>query len=551
MFPAGSDSNKNTDMAHVTPPISAIRALSAGEHTELDLLRRLADGLPDRYELFHSVDWTRSDPRGDSHGELDIVVVNDAGDLALLEVKGGVLTLEAEGLFKQYGAENKDVGRQAEWQFSGIQHRLRNEGLAARLMHFLVLPHQRVGEHSAVAYPRDRIADATDCEDLLGFIQRKLGSGQPGELKARVCAFLQNRLTVQPDVSALAGSLKKRVTQISDGLATWVPRIHAPSGVVRVRGTAGSGKTQLALTLLRQARVKNQVAAYVCFNRPLADQMREFAPDGVEVTSFHQLCWDAAGRPVTVADYNALATRYVTVQAQAAADLDLLVIDELQDMQAEWLQALLSRVRDDGRIYLLDDPAQCLYPDREEIDIAEAVVITSNENYRSPRKVVETINFLCLTDEPVQACSPFEGELPNIRSYDPAGGGLARVTVKAVQGCLDKGFALQDIVVLSWRGRESSRLMSLECLGDWKLARFTGDYDQYGRPIWTEGDLKVETIRRFKGQSAPAIVLTEVDFDELTPLRRNLLFVGLTRAQMHLEWVASEAAQQALARHCG
>jgi superfamily I DNA/RNA helicase len=58
----------------------------------------------------------------------------------------------------------------------------------------------------------------------------------------------------------------------------------------------------------------------------------------------------------------------------------------------------------------------------------------------------------------------------------------------------------------------------------------------------------VETIRRFKGQSAPAVVLSEVDVDTLTPLARRLLFVGMTRAQMHLALVMSETGQEALRR---
>ncbi|MFM2060186.1 MAG: hypothetical protein RLY71_4571 [Pseudomonadota bacterium] len=52
-----------------------------------------------------------------------------------------------------------------------------------------------------------------------------------------------------------------------------------------------------------------------------------------------------------------------------------------------------------------------------------------------------------------------------------------------------------------------------------------------------------------KGRSAPAVVLTEIDMEILGPLQRRLLFVGMTRAQMHLELVLSERAQKALENH--
>ena len=58
--------------------------------------------------------------------------------------------------------------------------------------------------------------------------------------------------------------------------------------------------------------------------------------------------------------------------------------------------------------------------------------------------------------------------------------------------------------------------------------------------------MKVETVNRFKGQSAPAVVLCEVDFESLTERDKRKLFVGLTRAQMRVDVVISERAALAL-----
>lgn len=533
-------------MPHITPPLSTIRPMSPGEHTELDILRQLANGLPDAFHLFHSVDWSQAGPAGDRHGELDIVVINAAGDVAVLEVKAGALDLAGDGLGKWYGGQRKDVGQQAQWQFGALLHRLRSERLPVRLMHFLVLPHQRVADQGTVAYPRERIADAEDCRDLPGFLLRRLGTGLPdAELQERVCAFMHNRIALQPDLSALRSSLQQRVQAISGGLATWVTRIQAPGGVVQVHGTAGAGKTQLALQLLRQARVQGAAAAYVCFTRVLADQMRDAAPGTCRVTTFHELGWEVAGRPELVTDYAALSRRYLQALDGREPDLDLLVIDELQDMQPEWVQALLSRVRSQGRIYLLGDPDQSLYTDREEFEIPDAVLVRAQENFRSPRKVVELINLLQLAGQTVAPCSPYVGEIPALHVCDPATSNVLRHTERAVRNCLERGFALDDIVVLSLRGRESSMLLSRQQLGDWPLIRFTGGYSA-GQPIWTDGTLLIDTVRRFKGRCAPAVVLTEIDFEQMDALQRRLLFVGMTRAQMHLELVMSPAAQAAL-----
>jgi hypothetical protein len=211
----------------------------------------------------------------------------------------------------------------------------------------------------------------------------------------------------------------------------------------------------------------------------------------------------------------------------------------------EWVQALLHRLKDAGRLYVMDDPDQCLYPDREPIDLPEAVVVTSRENHRSPRKLVELVNLLKLTEEPVEACSPFEGELPGFHTYQPGDRSLVKATVAAVERCLGMGFSLDDIVVLTWRGRERSELHN-ETLGPWGLRRFSGRYDEQGRPCWSDGALTIDTLRRFKGQAAKALIITECSFEALPPDVKAMLFVALTRSQLHTEMVMTSCAEQAI-----
>jgi hypothetical protein len=546
--------------------------MSQGQHAEVELLRQLAGGLPDTFHLFHSVDWAQANPAGDSHGELDIVVVNQSGDLALLEVKAGELQFTAQGVFKRYGEKTRNVSSQTHWQFGGVQHRLRSAGLDVRLMHFLVLPHVTVSAQAAtIGFPRERLLDQTDCQALAQAVLSRLGSGRPDVVCEKVCAFLLDRLQCKVDVAALAGQLQSWTRHLSGGLAEWVPRIQAPGRMVRVQGTAGSGKTQLALSLLRQAAAAGRRAGYVCFNRPLADHMREIAPSGCEVQTFHQLCWAAthhAAPDVGLSDPAAGVTAtelaqsiegYAAKVAQQGPDLDVLIVDELQDFQGEWLLTLVDRLRVlqggegapapgalDG-LYLLDDPDQCLYPDRQELDIADAVVVTCHDNHRSPQRVVETVNQLRLTAQPISPRSPLVGAVPGFTRWKsgtaPA---LKARTVEAVQACLDAGYALNQVCVLTWRGLERSLLQTENTLGPWSVARYTGRFDANRRPLFTEGELRLETLRRFKGQSSPAVVLTEIDFERWTDLERRLLFVGMTRARMHLELVLSDRAEALL-----
>jgi superfamily I DNA and RNA helicase len=84
--------------------------------------------------------------------------------------------------------------------------------------------------------------------------------------------------------------------------------------------------------------------------------------------------------------------------------------------------------------------------------------------------------------------------------------------------------------------------MPFDRLGAYTLRRFDGTYDEAGNPVFQEGDILVETVFRFKGQSAPCIILTEIDFETLDERVARRLYVGATRARMQLAMVMSDGA---------
>jgi hypothetical protein len=160
---------------------------------------------------------------------------------------------------------------------------------------------------------------------------------------------------------------------------------------------------------------------------------------------------------------------------------DLLLLDEVQDLQPEWVDSMLTRLRPNGRAVLMEDPDQQLYADRVPFDVPDAVTVTSNENFRSPRAIVRLINGLRLTRSEVEAKSPHEGDMPDPIIYDSPEA-IARSTSEAVECCLRRGFGVDDIAVVSMRGRDRSVLQQLDRLGPWTLRRFTGRWDDGGAP---------------------------------------------------------------------
>ena len=540
-------------MSRFCPSLPTRAALHAGDYAELELLETLERGLSDAYTLFHSVDWSRGTGAQEQHGEIDIVLVNRAGDVLLMEVKAGDVDFTPGGIFKTYGGQAKDITAQVGLQYGALRSRLQNAGLAVNLNHLLVLPHLKV-QTQTVQWPRERIVDSEDIARIVSRVTDLLGAGLPhAQTHDRVLAFFQNRFRVEMDASALTGHIQQQATRMSAGLATWVPRVHSDSGLIRVIGTAGSGKTQLALRLLRDADAGGQKAAYICFNRALADHLSRLVSVRTSVSTFHEFASHMVRRSGQAVDFSlpnafdTLTARCIALLEHAAPDLDLLVLDETQDLQPEWVQAMLSRLKRSGKAVLLEDPEQQLYKDRVAFDLSDAVTITSQENFRTPRALVQLINLLRLTATEVEALSPHKGTFSDPLIYR-APGDIAPCTIQAVERCLQRGFALSEIAIVSMRGRERSVLQSLDKLGAWTLHHFTGQFDEASTPIWKNGQLLIESVRRFKGQAAPAIVLTECDIAQLDDMNRRLLFVGLTRARVHLEWVMSADTGKMLER---
>ncbi len=68
--------------------------------------------------------------------------------------------------------------------------------------------------------------------------------------------------------------------------------------------TAGAGKTQLAMRVMRDALAQGKSALYVCFNRPLAEHIRAIAPKEAKIANHHQLSAAVARDAGSPPDFN-------------------------------------------------------------------------------------------------------------------------------------------------------------------------------------------------------------------------------------------------------
>jgi hypothetical protein len=540
-------------MAHIIPEGWQALPATGAEQREIETLAHLAAGLPDAYTIYHGVHWTRVNQGHALVGEIDFAIVNPAGNLLLIEQKSGYLSETPEGLAKQYNKQEKRVPAQMARSVEALRARLNAfcHDDKPLLESLLYCPDYTVRQPGTAGIDPARIIDASRREQLVHTIRTLLPERDPARpLAAEIHRFLRNELRLVPDVSTVVGQARTLYTRLSGGLTEWARCIECEPFRLRVIGTAGSGKTQLALNVLQDAVNAGRRPLYICYNRPLADHVALIAPAGASVATYHQLCDRILRATGQVPDFTqpgafqALESFMADYAPDAGWQFDELVVDEGQDFQPVWRDNLLKLLRPAGRAWWLEDPMQNLYG-RPPVDLPGWVILRAQTNYRTPRDILAYLQRLVGPAQTIEAGSPLDGSDVEILTY--AGhADLMDKTKTAITRGLGAGFKKDMISVVTYRGREHSRFTPLDKLGPHALKAFTGQYDLLGSPIYSEGELFIDSVHRFKGQSAPCIVFTEIDFEELDEVALRKLFVGMTRATMKLVMVVSERAAKAL-----
>jgi len=522
---------------------------------EIETLAVLATGLPEDYSVYHAIHWTNIEHSFALYGEIDFVVVNRAGDLLLIEQKSGFLDETADGLVKQYPGKSKSVPIQMARMVGALRGKLaaRADIPPVHTDALLYCPDYTVRNPLTAGLVPERIVDAPRRDRLCATIQKVLPGRAEGPATARVHRFLRDLVQLETDVSALMGQARSLVTRISGGLAHWARQLDFTPFRLRVTGTAGSGKTQLALAEFRASIEAGKRPLYVCYNRPLADHFARIAPPGGRVCTYHQLCDQRVRAAGETPDFTR-ERAFEALQEQALAlplpeefRFDTVIIDEGQDFSIPWRDFVLAHARPDARLLWLEDPLQNLYG-RPPAPLPGWIGLHARSNYRSPRPIVRLLQSLVPAGQSIEAASPIAADEIDIIPYTD-GAGLLQGVKEAIRRCYSAGFKKHDLAIVSYHGREHSRLMALDRLGPTSLRHFTGSYDLFGQPVFTDGEVLLESVYRFKGQAAPAVIFAEIDFASLDDVALRKLFVGATRSMMKLVLVIeAQAAQLLLAR---
>lgn len=307
-------------------------------------------------------------------------------------------------------------------------------------------------------------------------------------------------------------------------------------------GAAGTGKTYLALEAAKRADLHGKKALFVCFNKNLADWLKEKNKvlKNVEITTIHSLMMKLAGVSVSE-DTPYFWEQTLPEQAQAAIinsstnilQYDLLIIDEGQDLlHAPYIDFLDLLIRGgfsggywrmfgdfiNQRIYRTGNLKLSSFKNNICGGVPEFKLTVNCRN--TPRVGTWAEKLGQLDPGYSRFRRPDSGVEPELIFYKK-GTAIEPLLLKELDKLETIGFQNKDIVILSpYSGANSA--ISLLQPGIWKdrIKPFKQNNPGY---------VSFTTIHSFKGLESQVVVIT--DFDKLSSDEEmSLLYVAISRA---------------------
>lgn len=496
--------------------------------------------------------------------EVDLLVLMPDVGIVVVEVKSGSISVD-DGRWWQSGGSSRheiypvDQARDSKY---AVRHYIENDPrwrdssrTRVRWAHCVVTPYTDIADDfSTPDCPRWAIHGRTDMDTLTPRIRdcalRQEGGQRVPDIDdiELIAEILKGRYLPTPNVAAEAHereAVSDRLTQ-EQALLLKVTRLLRR---VEVRGGAGSGKTVLALTQVKDlARGANdrptERVALLCYSIGLAtylkrqvEQMpRKHRP--AFVATFHELGMQWGAEDGTRDDSNFWEERLPVQMAELAATLDdrhkfdSIVVDEAQDFAETWWSPLLGALRDEdtGGLFVYSDENQRIF-DRFGRPPVELVPLVLDHNLRNTKQIAEVFDPLAPMRMRLKG-----GDGPEVSfiATDPENAlGTADDQVEAL---LDEGWDPAHIALLTTGRRHPQQ------------AELQQDRGQLGywQSFWDAEDVFYGHVLGCKGLERRAVVLC-VNESESRERAKERMYVGLSRATDRLVVVGDPDVVRAMA----
>ena len=305
---------------------------------------------------------------------------------------------------------------------------------------------------------------------------------------------------------------------------------------VVVQGSAGTGKTRLAILWARLAMKRGEKTLLTCYNDPLADFLNATSGDQQlpVIQPFLRLIQKLDGISELVEPtepkekdtfWNETLPHHVFTNIKKIQPMfDTIVVDEAQDFAQSWIVILEALLSPNGKLLCVADMAQDLYQRGYQPPLNDPLWTKGRlaVNCRNTRQIALSLKKIggaqpataCPTGDPVRFIS--------VRSEQEA---LAKVRNLITNHVEFHKRKLSDLVIVCRSANERQKLRALST-----DAVMISNWESRGLE-----HVACETFRRIKGLEADHVVVVGFDDDFL----KQELYVAASRARITLTIIAS------------
>ena len=484
--------------------------------------------------------------------EIDLILVSFDHGAFLVEVKGGLITVE-KGQWKQNGHHLGDPVEQLTGAKHALVSRLRRNGVNTDnifLQNIVAFPQiaDFPAEGAGPNCPREIVFTKLELQypaEALQNLRESTPSAPKEDIEALLKALRPDVRRVDVDGSHVTGTTQRLMYSSADRLG---PVIGLDENKrVYLRGSAGTGKTFVAKRWVRRALLRGERTLYVCYNTLLGDQVSTELTDIAEgidaghlltTGTFHSVLLRLMGTDAPEIAENmpqewwdvTLPGLFMSMLERIADRFDTIVIDEGQDFKHGWLETiealLFDRAR--SRLYLMADRAQAIFTSNW-VPPSGITTLELTHNVRNSGNIGAVVERLGGAPTPHVVAPGPEVQFTRVTGMKEA--------VKAARRSIDYATTELSIphsrlIILVTHRHERDRLID-ELSRDLPVSRWD---------LKTEDVIACETVHRTKGLERDGVILIDLDEEP----NRTLAYIGASRASAFLSVIGRPALMDLL-----
>lgn len=557
-------------MAKLLPPYIDKSCKSTGEKMLFEIFKN--SPFTKDWIVLHSLNLSQHTVR--LYGEIDFLILIPGGGIYVMEVKGGdVKCIDGVWHFiDRYGNVNKNKSpfNQARDAMFSLRSAIEKEfGKGHKFTKILsgflcAFPHITFDKHS-VEYESWQILDKDSIQSgtesffknlVQQFIKKHKGQRwfsekdslpDANELNS-LCNFLRGDFERVRTVKERLAEFDKEVKKYTEEQYRILDSIQLNDRSV-TQGSAGTGKTMIALESAVRAAAEGKTVFLTCYNRLIGEWMQkqvEEWKDKITVSSLHSFLFEQSkgfNYDKSQSSKQDFYSKYLPIllkdiyQKGISQKFDKLIIDEGQDLIREEYLSLFDSMVTGGftngnwEIYG-DFERQAIYAQlskKEMIDLLKSSGQYSNFllkiNCRNTKQVGEETSLISGFEKPPFLLEHLEG-VPVEYIFYTDEAHQKTLLVQQLQKLSSSKLPMNELVIISPRKFESSCSDS--------VPRFTIREIKNNNEICpAQTFYGFATVQSYKGMESNYILITDIE-DLSSEIAKSLLYVGMSRARYGL-----------------